>query len=48
MLNGVNSPFLLHCVFYVNALVGAFNQETALVWAFTMVVKSSPINRVQL
>ena len=45
MLNGVNS---FNVNVNVNALVGAFNQETALVWAFTMVVKSSPINRVQL
>ena len=33
---------------YVQALVGAFNQEKAQVGALTVIVKTSPIDRLQL
>ena len=35
-------------VLNVKALVGTFNQEEALVESFSVIVKTSPINRLQL
>ena len=37
---------LIKCVVYVKALLGAFNQEKALVGAFSMIVKASPMVRL--
>ena len=38
----------LNSVINVKALVGYFNQEKALVGTFSVIVKSSTINRLQL
>ena len=39
---------LNNIVLNVRALVGAFNQEKALVGAFSVIVKTSPMVRLQL
>ena len=46
---GVNSQLVsrFNSVLNVKVLVGAFNQEKALIGAFSINVKTSPINRLQ-